>query len=143
MFLIKILFILCLIFWLFTCQRQYKFLAPPLLWSMFLIVVFGCGKANPWLVFIYPQLELQYLHNHAAINSGIGLNPAPLLEVSAVIGDKTLGLGGEVAFDTTSALFTKYNAGISFSKSDFSAALILYVLTIPHFVCLLCLFSLF
>lgn len=127
----------------FTCQRQYKFLAPPLLRSMFLIVVFGCRKANPWLVSIYPQLELQYLHNHAAINSGIGLNPAPLLEVSAVIGDKTLGLGGEVAFDTASALFTKYNAGISFSKPDFSAALILYVLTIPHFVCFQCLFSLF
>ncbi|KAM7472797.1 hypothetical protein LguiA_010980 [Lonicera macranthoides] len=71
------------------------------------------------------KLELQYLHDHAAINSGIGLNPAPLLEVSAVIGDKTLGLGGEIAFDTASALFTKYNAGISFNKPDFSAALIL------------------
>ncbi|KAG5559650.1 hypothetical protein RHGRI_009246 [Rhododendron griersonianum] len=72
-----------------------------------------------------PQLDVQYLHNHAAINSSIGLNPAPLLEVAATLGDKNLVLGGEIGFDTASASFTRYNAGIGFNKADFSAALIL------------------
>ncbi|KAK2966052.1 hypothetical protein RJ640_029984 [Escallonia rubra] len=71
------------------------------------------------------KLDVQYLHHHAAINSSIGLNPAPLLELAAAFGNKDLALGGEVGFDTASASFTKYNAGISFNKPDFSAALIL------------------
>ncbi|KAJ8767499.1 hypothetical protein K2173_017543 [Erythroxylum novogranatense] len=71
------------------------------------------------------KLDLQYLHHHAAIDSSIGLNPAPLLEFSAAIGSKELSLGGEVGFDTASASFTKYNAGIGLNKPDFSAALLL------------------
>ena len=68
---------------------------------------------------------MHYLHPHAAIDSSIGLNPSPLLELSAAIGTNELSLGGEVGFDTASASFTKYNAGISFNKPDFIAALIL------------------
>uniref|UniRef100_A0A5B7BM84 Voltage-dependent anion-selective channel protein n=1 Tax=Davidia involucrata TaxID=16924 RepID=A0A5B7BM84_DAVIN len=71
------------------------------------------------------KLDVLYLHHHAAINSSIGLNPAPLLELNAALGDKDLIFGGEVGFDTASSSFTKYNAGISFNKTDFSAALIL------------------
>lgn len=71
------------------------------------------------------QLDLQYFHPHAAIDSSIGLHPSPLLEFSAAIGSKNFSLGGDVGFDTTSASFTKYNAGLSLNKPDFSAALIL------------------
>lgn len=71
------------------------------------------------------KLDVHYLHHRAAICSSIGLHPAPLLELSAVIGDKGLALGGEVGLDTASSSFTKYNAGISFNRPDFSAALIL------------------
>lgn len=71
------------------------------------------------------KLDLQYLHHHAAIDSSIGLNPTPLLEVSAAIGSKDLSLGGEVGFDTASASLTKYNAGIGLNRPDFSAALLL------------------
>ncbi|XP_022987370.1 mitochondrial outer membrane protein porin 4 [Cucurbita maxima] len=71
------------------------------------------------------KLDLQYFHPHAAIDSSIGLHPSPLLEFSAAIGSKNFSLGGDVGFDTTSASFTKYNAGISLNKPDFSAALIL------------------
>jgi len=74
---------------------------------------------------ILPQLDVQYLHPHAAIDSSIGLNPSPLLELSAAIGSKDLCLGAEVGFNTTSASFTKYNAGVAFNKPDFSAALML------------------
>jgi len=53
------------------------------------------------------------------------LNPNPLLELSAAIGSKDLSLGAEVGFDTASASFTKYNAGIGLNKPDYSAAVLL------------------
>ncbi|XP_029119766.1 mitochondrial outer membrane protein porin 6 isoform X2 [Elaeis guineensis] len=71
------------------------------------------------------KLDVQYLHDHAAINSSIGLTPTPLLELAAAVGSKELALGVEVGFDSASASVTKYNAGIGFNKHDFSAALIL------------------
>lgn len=71
------------------------------------------------------KMDVLYVHHHGVLNSSIGLNPTPLLEFSAAIGTKELSLGGEVGFDTASASFTKYNAGIGFNKPDFSAGLIL------------------
>ncbi|XAR51179.1 hypothetical protein NMG60_11005735 [Bertholletia excelsa] len=71
------------------------------------------------------KLDVQYLHNRAAINSSIGLNPAPLLDIAAAIGSKDITVGGEIGFDTASASFTKYNAGIGIKRTDFSIALIL------------------
>ncbi|KAL8460195.1 hypothetical protein ACS0TY_031921 [Phlomoides rotata] len=71
------------------------------------------------------KLNVDYLHHHAAIHSSVGLNPSPRLEVSAAIGLKDVAIGGEIGFDTSSSSFTKYNAGISYNKPDFSAALIL------------------
>ncbi|KAK4486750.1 hypothetical protein RD792_006674 [Penstemon davidsonii] len=71
------------------------------------------------------KLDVHYLHRHAAINSSIGLNPTPHLEVAAAIGSKDIAIGGEIGFDTATSSFTKCTAGISFNKPDFSAALLL------------------
>ncbi|KAG6739746.1 hypothetical protein POTOM_057361 [Populus tomentosa] len=71
------------------------------------------------------KLDVQYLHHHAAIDSSIGLNPNPLLELSAAIGSNNLSVGGEVGFDTASSSFVKCNAGIGLNKPDFSAAVLL------------------
>lgn len=71
------------------------------------------------------KLEVQYLHPHAALNSSIGLNPFPLVELSGTLGTKDFALGGEIIFDAASSSFTKYNAGISFNQPDFTAAVIL------------------
>jgi voltage-dependent anion channel protein 2 len=68
---------------------------------------------------------VQYLHHHAAIDSSIGLNPNPLLELSAAIGSNNISVGGEVGFDTASSSFVKCNAGIGLNKPDFSAAFLL------------------
>lgn len=68
---------------------------------------------------------MQYVHPHATLNSSIGLNPTPLLDLSATIGSQKVYLGGEVSFDTASSSLTKYNAGIGFNNQDVSAALIL------------------
>ncbi|XP_010545418.1 PREDICTED: mitochondrial outer membrane protein porin 4-like [Tarenaya hassleriana] len=71
------------------------------------------------------KLDVQYVHPHATINSSIGLNPTPLLDISATIGSQDLCLGGEVGFDTATASLTKCNVGIGLNKTDFSTALIL------------------
>lgn len=71
------------------------------------------------------KLDLHYRNYHAAVNSSVGLNPTPTLDFNAAFGNEDISLGGEMAFNTASASFTKYNAGITINKSDFSAALIL------------------
>ncbi|KAF3456487.1 hypothetical protein FNV43_RR01138 [Rhamnella rubrinervis] len=71
------------------------------------------------------KLDIQYLHPHAAIDSSIGLNPTPLLELSGAFGSKDVSFGGEVGFNTSSSSFIKYSAGISWNKPDYSAALLL------------------
>ncbi|ESQ42653.1 hypothetical protein EUTSA_v10014362mg [Eutrema salsugineum] len=71
------------------------------------------------------KLDVHYVHPHATLNTSIGLNPTPLLDLSATIGSQAVCLGGEVGFDTASSSLTKYNAGIGFNKPNFSAALIL------------------
>ncbi|KAH7405312.1 hypothetical protein KP509_15G065100 [Ceratopteris richardii] len=73
-----------------------------------------CGKA-----------ELQYKHDYAGVSVNVGLTPSPLTEISAVVGNKGVTFGGEIGFDTASGSLTKYDAGLSFTKPDFTAALFL------------------
>ncbi|KAL0316621.1 UNVERIFIED_CONTAM: Mitochondrial outer membrane protein porin 6 [Sesamum radiatum] len=98
---------------------------------IFLYALYGQEQVKDKNDTAYPSasisLDVHYIHHHAAINSSIGLNPSPLLEVAAAIGSKDVAIGGEIGFDTSSSSFTKCNAGISFNMPDFSAALILYV----------------
>lgn len=77
---------------------------------------------------------MQYLNASAAISSSIGLTPTPRLELAATVGSKDLCFGAEIGFDTASASFTKYNAGIGFDKQDFSASLILLVVIISFVI---------
>lgn len=71
---------------------------------------------------------MQYAHDHVGITGCIGLTPNPFVEVSAAIGCEGLVLGGEVGYDTASGRLTKYNAGLGFTKPDFSSVVHLYVL---------------
>lgn len=71
------------------------------------------------------KLDLHYANGYAAVSSSTGLTPAPLLEFSAATGTKDITLGAEIAFDSASASFSKYNAGVMLTKPDFSASLIL------------------
>lgn len=71
------------------------------------------------------KAELQYLHPHLGINGSVGLNPNPLVNISGVIGTKALAFGLDVAFDTASGDFTKYNAGMSHTNQDLTASLML------------------
>lgn len=69
------------------------------------------------------QIELQYMHDNAGVAAGFGLSTNPIINVSAVLGTRILAIGSDVAFDSASGHFTKYNAGISYNTLDFSTSL--------------------
>ncbi|XP_031478581.1 mitochondrial outer membrane protein porin 2-like [Nymphaea colorata] len=71
------------------------------------------------------KIELQYFHDHATLSTAVGLNPSPLIDLSATFGTKNFAVGAETGFDTTAGTFTKYNAGISITKPDSCASIIL------------------
>lgn len=71
------------------------------------------------------QLEVQYFHDHATFTAAAGLNQSPGIDVSATIGTPNIAFGAEAGYDTTTGNFAKYTAGISVTKPDSSAAIIL------------------
>ena len=71
------------------------------------------------------QLEVQYFHDHATLTTAIALNQAPIIDFSATIGTPSFALGAEAGYDTQIGRFSKYTAGISVTKPDSSAAIIL------------------
>ncbi|KAL7181662.1 hypothetical protein ACSBR1_040537 [Camellia fascicularis] len=71
------------------------------------------------------KVELQYLHEYAGISTGIGLTASPIVNFSGVVGNDVVSLGTDLSFDTVTGNFTKYNAGLNFSKSDLIASLAL------------------
>ncbi|XP_058778066.1 mitochondrial outer membrane protein porin 2-like [Vicia villosa] len=71
------------------------------------------------------KLEIQYFHDHATITSVATLKQSPIFDVSATFGTPTAAFGAEAGYDTKSGHFTKYNTGISFTKADSSAAVII------------------
>jgi len=59
------------------------------------------------------------------LTTAVALNQSPLIDVSATVGTPSIAVGGEAGYDTTSGRFTKYTAGISVSKADSSASIIM------------------
>ena len=68
------------------------------------------------------QAELQYLHHHAGVAASVGLNANPVVNLSGVFGTKTIAVGADASYDTSSGDLTKYNAGLSYTTSDFVAS---------------------
>ncbi|KAJ7552124.1 hypothetical protein O6H91_06G042800 [Diphasiastrum complanatum] len=68
------------------------------------------------------KVEFQYFHKHVGLATSIGLIASPTLDLNGSIGGEGFSLGGEVAYDTATGSFVKYNAGIGFLNPDFSAA---------------------
>ncbi|KAF5736223.1 mitochondrial outer membrane protein porin 2-like [Tripterygium wilfordii] len=71
------------------------------------------------------KLEVQYFHDHATFTTAVGLNQSPVIDVTATIGTPGIAFGGEAGYDTPSGAFTKYTAGISVTKPDWSFSIIL------------------
>ncbi|KAK9990768.1 hypothetical protein SO802_025753 [Lithocarpus litseifolius] len=71
------------------------------------------------------KLEVQYFHDHATLTTAVALNQSPAIDVSATIGTPSIAFGAEAGYDTTTGNFTKYTAGLSVTKPDSSASIIL------------------
>ncbi|KAJ9177368.1 hypothetical protein P3X46_012594 [Hevea brasiliensis] len=71
------------------------------------------------------KLEVQYFHHHATFTTALAFNKSPAVHVSATIGTPTIAFGAEAGYDTTSGNFTKYTVGISVTKPDSYASIIL------------------
>ncbi|KAJ6378455.1 hypothetical protein OIU78_028655 [Salix suchowensis] len=90
-----------------------------------LVVIFS--RANP----LWKQrdltgvLEVQYFHDRASFTTAVALNQSPAIDVTATIGTPTIAFGAEAGYDTTLGSFTKYTAGISVTKPDSYASMIL------------------
>ncbi|XP_043723833.1 mitochondrial outer membrane protein porin of 36 kDa-like [Telopea speciosissima] len=69
------------------------------------------------------KVELQYLHDYTGISTSIGLTANPIVNFSGVVGSNTVALGTDVAFDTASGNFIKYNVGLNFTNDDLIASL--------------------
>ncbi|XP_023638763.1 LOW QUALITY PROTEIN: mitochondrial outer membrane protein porin 2 [Capsella rubella] len=71
------------------------------------------------------KLEVQYFHDHATVTAAAALKKNPLIDVTATLGSTTISFGAEAGYDTTSRTFTKYNVGISVTKPDQCASVII------------------
>ena len=76
------------------------------------------------LIFV-SQLEVQHLHEHTSFTSAITLNKSPAIDFSATIGTPSIAFGAEGSYSTASCKFLKYNAGVSLTKPDSTASVIL------------------
>jgi voltage-dependent anion channel protein 2 len=57
------------------------------------------------------------LHDYADIIVNVGLNSNHLVNLSGVFGNKAIVVGADVAYDTATGNFTKYNAGLSVTNA--------------------------
>ncbi|KAL4181552.1 hypothetical protein AMTRI_Chr12g237910 [Amborella trichopoda] len=71
------------------------------------------------------KLEVQYFHDHAGFSSIVGLNGSPTVDLTGTIGTQGFAIGVEAGFNTTSNAMTKYNAGLSLTKPELCASVIL------------------
>ncbi|KAJ8773243.1 hypothetical protein K2173_028420 [Erythroxylum novogranatense] len=71
------------------------------------------------------KLEVQYFHEHASFTAAVGLNKSPALDLSAAIGTPGIAFGAEATYVTASGEFMKYNTGVSLTKPESSASVIL------------------
>jgi voltage-dependent anion channel protein 2 len=71
------------------------------------------------------QAEIQYLHDYAGISASVGLTANPIVNLSGVIGTNVTALGSDLSYDSKTGEVTKFNAGVTVTKDDLVASLIL------------------
>ncbi|GAA0159691.1 voltage-gated ion channel [Lithospermum erythrorhizon] len=70
------------------------------------------------------KLEIQYFHPHASLTTAVGFTKSPTVDASVSLGNSTFAVGAEAGYDTTSSTLTKYTAGVSLTKLDSCASII-------------------
>ncbi|XP_073280456.1 mitochondrial outer membrane protein porin 2-like [Primulina huaijiensis] len=71
------------------------------------------------------KLEIQYFHPHASLTAAVGMNQTPPIDVSLNLGTPMVALGAEAGYDAASGKLIKYTAGISLTKLDSCASILL------------------
>jgi voltage-dependent anion channel protein 2 len=71
------------------------------------------------------QEEIQYLHDYTGISTSVGLTANPIVKLSSVIGNNVTALRGDLSYDSKTGEVTKFNAGLTVTKDDLVASLIL------------------
>ncbi|KAJ1404445.1 Porin, eukaryotic type [Sesbania bispinosa] len=71
------------------------------------------------------KIEVQYLHDHAAFTTAVGLNRSPVIDFSATIGTPSIAFGAETSYSTGVGKFAKYNAGFCLKLPSSNASVIL------------------
>lgn len=72
------------------------------------------------------QLEVQYFHRHATFTSAVALNKEkPAVDLSATLGFPTFAFGAEAGYETALGKLTKYTAGLSVTRPDSCASVLL------------------
>ncbi|WJX19856.1 Voltage-dependent anion-selective channel protein 1 [Trifolium repens] len=69
--------------------------------------------------------EIQYLHDYTGISTSVGLTANPIVKLSSVIGNNVTALRGDLSYDSKTGEVTKFNAGLTVTKDDLVASLIL------------------
>ncbi|KAJ8769293.1 hypothetical protein K2173_002497 [Erythroxylum novogranatense] len=71
------------------------------------------------------KFEVQYFHDHATLTAAAALSQSPAIDFTATLGTPTIAFGAEAGYDTSSGNLSKYTAGISVTKPDAYASVIL------------------
>lgn len=72
------------------------------------------------------RLEVQYFHRHATFTSAVALNKEkPAVDLSATLGTPTFAFGAEAGYETALGKLTKYTAGLSVTRPDSCASVLL------------------
>ncbi|OWM80633.1 mitochondrial outer membrane protein porin 2-like isoform X2 [Punica granatum] len=71
------------------------------------------------------KLATQYCHEHATFSIAVSTNRSPAVDFSATIGTPSIAFGAESSYMTGSRKFLKYNAGVSMTKPNSNASVIL------------------
>ncbi|KAJ6808268.1 mitochondrial outer membrane protein porin 5-like [Iris pallida] len=71
------------------------------------------------------KVEVQYFHDHASFASVVALKQNPVIDLSGAVGAHGVAFGAEAGFNTASGAFTKYSVGVSVTKPDYNASIIL------------------
>lgn len=86
---------------------------------------------NHWIfpsetwIWLFLQLEVQYYHHHAAFSTAVGLKQNPIVDLSVTLGTPTFAIGAEASYETAAGKLAKYTAGVSVTKPDSCAAIVL------------------
>ncbi|CAI5467340.1 unnamed protein product [Closterium sp. Yama58-4] len=71
------------------------------------------------------KAELTYKQELLHVNATVGLVTQPVFEGALAVGTKGVVVGAELGYDTATNSATKYNLGVAYSESDFSASLLI------------------